>query len=596
MQKKIQWLLVLLIAFSIMLSACQPAAPVVEEVIEEEAAVEEVEEVEEEAAEEVVEEEVVEEPEVAVATEEELDAAFSAFLGNMEAYQTFGLDALNEAMIDAPPFLLDVRGLDEIEGSGHIPGAIAVPLRELGENLQYLPADMGDDFVSYCGSGWRCTIAATALGALGWDAKCLKGGSFGGWVEAGYAVEEGVPAMPETTNDVMLDEGVAMVITDMLANIPEGWGGITAEDFNTALVETEGLAVLDVRTAGEVESKGYIEAADWTHVALESFIDEKANWPTDKDAPVVIYCGSGHRSTMAMTILWSYGYTDVTSLKGGYGGWADAGFPTAGGTVAALDTSYTTFLADMEGYNTIGLDSLNEVLVAEEDPFILDVRSVEEVEGSGYIPGAINIPVLELVENVSLLPAFDETIYSYCGSGWRCTIALTVLEGLGWEDVKCLKDGSFGGWVEAGYAVEEGYPEAVALDVADPADVLEAAMTNTLAAVPEGWGGITAEALNTALVENPDLILIDVRTAAEVAEGVIDAPNLITVSLEEFVSGKADWPADKDAAIVVYCGSGHRSTIAATMLWSYGYTDVLSLKGGFGGWKAAEFPIGMLAE
>jgi rhodanese-related sulfurtransferase len=30
---------------------------------------------------------------------------------------------------------------------------------------------------------------------------------------------------------------------------------------------------------------------------------------------------------MAMTILWAYGYEDVLSLKGGFGGWADAGYP-----------------------------------------------------------------------------------------------------------------------------------------------------------------------------------------------------------------------------------------------------------------------------
>jgi rhodanese-related sulfurtransferase len=52
-----------------------------------------------------------------------------------------------------------------------------------------------------------------------------------------------------------------------------------------------------------------------------------ANWPADKDATIVIYCGSGHRSTIAMAILWSYGYSNVTSLKGGFGGWVDAGFP-----------------------------------------------------------------------------------------------------------------------------------------------------------------------------------------------------------------------------------------------------------------------------
>ena len=42
---------------------------------------------------------------------------------------------------------------------------------------------------------------------------------------------------------------------------------------------------------------------------------------------IAIYCGSGHRSTMALTILGTYGYGDLSSLKGGFGGWVEAGYP-----------------------------------------------------------------------------------------------------------------------------------------------------------------------------------------------------------------------------------------------------------------------------
>ncbi len=85
--------------------------------------------------------------------------------------------------------------------------------------------------------------------------------------------------------------------------------------------------VIDVRTPGEVAEKGYIEAPNYIHIPLETFVDQQELWPADKDTPIVIYCGSGHRSTMAMAILWSYGYSDVGSLKGGFGGWVEAGYP-----------------------------------------------------------------------------------------------------------------------------------------------------------------------------------------------------------------------------------------------------------------------------
>ena len=84
--------------------------------------------------------------------------------------------------------------------------------------------------------------------------------------------------------------------------------------------------VVDVRTQAEVDEKGVIEANNFHHIPLEELVGRKAEWPADKSAPIVVYCGSGHRSTMAMTILWAYGYEDVLSLKGGFGGWAEAGY------------------------------------------------------------------------------------------------------------------------------------------------------------------------------------------------------------------------------------------------------------------------------
>jgi rhodanese-related sulfurtransferase len=299
-----------------------------------------------------------------------------------------------------------------------------------------------------------------------------------------------------------------------------------------------------------------------------------------------------------MSILWSYGYTNVRSLKGGFDAWVAEGYPGVNVPEAEevafdMDAAFNTFLANMEGYNTIGLEDLNLMLVEDPPPFILDVREVSELEAKGHIEGAINIPLRELADNLQYLPSFDTQIISYCGSGWRCTIALTALEALGWEDVKCLKGGSFGGWVEAGYPVVEGVAaEPMELNAVEPAPAAVATMQEMLHNVPDDFGGVSADDLFLAAGESPDLILIDARTSTEVEEkGIIEAANWIHISLEEFVNMKDMWPAELDAPIVVYCGSGHRSTIGMTILWSYGYTDVLSLKGGFGAWVVAGYPV-----
>ncbi len=600
---KTKTLFLLLVIFSLMLAACGGGdAPVAEPAVEEPVVVEEpaVEEPVAEPAEEVAAEPVEEPAEAPMEemAEADLDGGFSTFLAGMDHYNTIGIDALNEMIVEGnTPFLLDVREPGELTEKGWIEGAVNIPLREVADNVAYLPS-FDTTIVSYCGSGWRCTIALTALEAMGWENVLgLKGGSYGGWLEAGYPIAEGeIPALVEL-NEAEPDAAMVGAMQEMLHNVPEGFGGVANDALNTEIGENPDLILIDFRTPEEVESQGYIDAPNVVFLPLEEMIAMKDMWPADLDAPIVTYCGSGHRSTIAMTILWSYGYTNVRSLKGGFGDWVAGGYPGVNvpepEVTWDMDAAFNTFLADMEGYNTISLDDLNLMLAEDPPPFILDVREVAELEEKGHIEGAVNIPLREITDNLQYLPSFDTQIISYCGSGWRCTIALTALEALGWEDVKCLKGGSFSGWVEAGYAVVEGVAaEPLELNVAEPDPTAVEAMQEMLQNVPEGFGGVSADDLFLALGENPDLILIDVRTDAEVEEkGVIEAENWIHIPLEEFVNMKDMWPADLDAPIVVYCGSGHRSTIGMSILWSYGYTDVLSLKGGFGAWTEAGYPV-----
>ena len=48
---------------------------------------------------------------------------------------------------------------------------------------------------------------------------------------------------------------------------------------------------------------------------------------------------------------------------------------------------------------------------------------------------------------------------------------------------------------------------------------------------------------------------------------------------------------DKDAVVVLYCGGGFRSALAADNLQKMGYRNVVSMDGGWRGWTEADFPI-----
>jgi rhodanese-related sulfurtransferase len=584
MYKKLSLPLALLLAISMLLAACGSQAPVEAPVVEKPA---------------VTEPAAVEDPtEAPVAEVANLDGVFGDMLANMSSYNTVKADALLVEMAeDKPPFLLDVRTADEVAEGGYIEGATHIPLNELAQHIDLLPA-LDTPIVAYCGSGWRATIAMTALHGMGWtNVRALKT-AFADLTAAGYPIVTGTPEAV-ALNVATPDAALVAAADAYLAGIKDHgskFGIATAEALNTALAEDPSLVVLDVRTQAEVDKNGYIDAPNYVHIPLEDFVTRKAEWPT-MDAPIAVTCGSGHRSTMAMTMLFANGYTDVTSLQGGFAAWKEAGYATIGGEPTLADT-YGSMLADMTGYNAIKADALLVELAEDKPPFLLDVRSVEEVQEGGHIEGATHIPLNELAQHLDLLPSFDTPIVTYCGSGWRATIAMTALHGMGWTNVRALKT-PFADLVAAGYPIIAGLPEEMALNVAQPAAGLVSAVDPALVALKDkAWGGKAADALNADLVEKPDMILIDARTLEEIAkDGVIavEGQQLLTIPIETFMADKALLPADKNAEIVVYCGSGHRSTMAMTMLLTEGYTNVTSLKGGFGAWKEAGFPVAELA-
>ena len=82
---------------------------------------------------------------------------------------------------------------------------------------------------------------------------------------------------------------------------------------------------------------------------------------------------------------------------------------------------------------------------------------------------------------------------------------------------------------------------------------------------------------------------IDVREPDEVAQGVIPGATAIPRGFLE--SRIEDAVRGRDEPIVVYCAGGARSAFATQSLHDLGYTNVVSLAGGFGAWKSAGLPF-----
>lgn len=85
------------------------------------------------------------------------------------------------------------------------------------------------------------------------------------------------------------------------------------------------------------------------------------------------------------------------------------------------------------------------------------------------------------------------------------------------------------------------------------------------------------------------IFLVDVREDHEWAHGRLPtAMHLGRGIIERDVETRIP---DKDATIILYCGGGFRSALAAESLVKMGYQDVTSMAGGVRAWKEAKYPF-----
>ena len=99
-------------------------------------------------------------------------------------------------------------------------------------------------------------------------------------------------------------------------------------------------------------------------------------------------------------------------------------------------------------------------------------------------------------------------------------------------------------------------------------------------------------------VARPDTVVLDVREPDEYEQGALPgALHIPRGHLESQIEARV---ADHDAHIVVYCAGGTRSAFAADTLTQLGYSDVLSMAGGFNKWKdegrAWSAPVSLSAD
>jgi rhodanese-related sulfurtransferase len=84
-------------------------------------------------------------------------------------------------------------------------------------------------------------------------------------------------------------------------------------------------------------------------------------------------------------------------------------------------------------------------------------------------------------------------------------------------------------------------------------------------------------------------LLIDVREESEYAKDHL--PNAIHLGKGIIERDIEERVPELSTPLVLYCGGGSRSALAADNLQKMGYTNVLSMDGGIRGWREKHFPL-----
>jgi len=186
---------------------------------------------------------------------------------------------------------------------------------------------------------------------------------------------------------------------------------------------------------------------------------------------------------------------------------------------------------------------------------IIDARD-SAAFGGFHIPGSINIGFEKQLANwVGMVVDPDAEIILVVDDREDYDRMVTELHRIGYDLIFGYLSGGIMAWLMSGRAVEQ-------LEQTSPQQLAKR-------------------------LEKSNLRVVDVRTPAEWESSKIKWAE--HVPLSDILSNTFPG-ADKDEEMVLQCGSGYRSNIAASIMKQAGYTNVKSLAGGIFAWSNAGFP------
>ncbi len=185
--------------------------------------------------------------------------------------------------------------------------------------------------------------------------------------------------------------------------------------------QAKGAVIVDTRADVSFGASYVPKSLSVWSAGLPSF----AGWFLPYDKPILLVNETNNPTQVARYLL-RLGYFNVSGfLSGGMLAWHTAGRESA--TI-----------------KTITVQSFCTLLDTDEYPWILDVRSDDELEYAGSVTGANHIHITELAGRIDEVPQ-NRTVFIFCGSGLRSMIAASLLKREGWQNLVVVI-GGLAGW------------------------------------------------------------------------------------------------------------------------------------------------------
>ena len=171
--------------------------------------------------------------------------------------------------------------------------------------------------------------------------------------------------------------------------------------------------------------------------------------------PLVLCDADDGLADEAAECLTAMGYGDLYCLDGGVQAWSEAGYGLFE-TGYGMANCFGLFIQERFGTPRIDGAELKRRLDAGEPLVIVDSRPFEEYHAA-TVPGAVNVPVAELVRAVGdLVNDTTTTVVVHCGGKTRGILGCQTLIAAGLTNPVVALDEGTGDWVMAGDHLETG--------------------------------------------------------------------------------------------------------------------------------------------